>query len=716
MKKFYTLFTALLLSAVSFAQTQMDLPVTFDDPAINYGVVGFGGAEQSAIITDPTLATNKVTRVIKSNTAELWAGTTVTAVNAANFQTGFSSNIPFTASATRMNVRVWSPHAGIQVRLKVEDKNDGTRSVETEATVTTASGWQTLEFNFANQATGTAALNLAFAYNKASIFFNFGVTGAVAGERTYYFDDVKFGAAAGGGGGLTQMNLPVTFDDVTVNYGLVGFGGAEQATIVTDPTLATNKVGRVVKTNTAELWAGVSVTALAGTVQTSFANAIPFTATERRMNIRVWSPHAGIQVRLKVEDKNDPTRSVETEATVTVASGWQTLEFNFNNQAAGTAGFNPAFTYNKASIFFNFGVTGATAGERIYLFDDMRFGAIPPPAAPVVTPTVGYCQNAAATPLTATATSGNILLWYTVPTGGTGSATAPTPATTVAGTTNFYVSQVNTSSVEGPRAMIAVTVNAAPGAPAVTTAVSICQNSSAPTLTATAATGNTLNWYTVATGGTASSTAPTPATNTAGTTSYYVSQTNSQGCQSSRAVINVTVNALPAPPVISAGPYTNLFPGLATTLTVSNTTGSGNLYEWFRNDIMLPGQTANSLSVNIDGLGKYKMQITNASGCSRMSNVVTISDSISSKLFVYPNPSTGKFQVRFLSDVNNLLPRTLAVYDAKGSLVYQARYVMFGAYTSIFVDLGNKAPGIYTLSLLDNNGKQLKSERVIISR
>ncbi len=39
-------------------------------------------------------------------------------------------------------------------------------------------------------------MNLAFVYDKASIFFNFGTTGAVAGEKTYYFDDVAFGAAA----------------------------------------------------------------------------------------------------------------------------------------------------------------------------------------------------------------------------------------------------------------------------------------------------------------------------------------------------------------------------------------------------------------------------------------------------------------------------------------------------------------------------------------
>jgi hypothetical protein len=36
---------------------------------------------------------------------------------------------------------------------------------------------------------------------------------------------------------LTQMTLPVTFDDVTVDYGLIGFGGAEASTVEVDPTL-----------------------------------------------------------------------------------------------------------------------------------------------------------------------------------------------------------------------------------------------------------------------------------------------------------------------------------------------------------------------------------------------------------------------------------------------------------------------------------------------
>jgi hypothetical protein len=49
------------------------------------------------------------------------------------------------------------------------------------------------------------------------------------------------------------------------------------------------------------------------------------------------------------------------------------------------------------------------------------------------------------------------LLWYPDPTGGTGSAVAPTPSTSTAGTTNYYVSQT-VNAIEGPRATIEVIV------------------------------------------------------------------------------------------------------------------------------------------------------------------------------------------------------------------------------------------------------------------
>jgi extracellular elastinolytic metalloproteinase len=170
------------------------------------------------------------------------------------------------------------------------------------------------------------------------------------------------------------------------------------------------------------------------------------------------------------------------------------------------------------------------------------------PAAPAVTTPVAYCQNATATLLTATGTG---LLWYTAATGGTGSATAPTPSTATAGSTTYYVSQT-TGTCESPRASIVVNVTATPAAPTVTSPVTYCQNATATPLTAT---GTNLKWYTVATGGTGSATAPTPSTTTVGSTTYYVSQTTGT-CESPRAsiVVNVTATAV-APTVTSPVTY-----------------------------------------------------------------------------------------------------------------------------------------------------------------
>lgn len=170
---------------------QMNMPVTFDDATIDYNLLGFAGADNSTVVTDPTLSTNKVVKVIKSATAASFAGTSITGLS----ELGFSSKIPFTPSETKMSVRVWSPNAGIKVRLKIEDHTNSAINCETESTVTTASGWQTLEFDFANKVSGTPDLDISKNYDKAAIFFNFGVAGSVAGLKTYYFDDVKFVSA-----------------------------------------------------------------------------------------------------------------------------------------------------------------------------------------------------------------------------------------------------------------------------------------------------------------------------------------------------------------------------------------------------------------------------------------------------------------------------------------------------------------------------------------
>ena len=103
----------------------MELPVTFDDPTINYGTIDFGG-NASSFVVDPTDASNNVVQTIKTAGSQTWAGTSLaTYVNAQEI--GFANPIPFTSGNQSISVRVWSPRAGLPVMLKIEDQSDGTR-------------------------------------------------------------------------------------------------------------------------------------------------------------------------------------------------------------------------------------------------------------------------------------------------------------------------------------------------------------------------------------------------------------------------------------------------------------------------------------------------------------------------------------------------------------------------------------------------------------
>jgi len=125
------------------------------------------------------------------------------------------------------------------------------------------------------------------------------------------------------------------------------------------------------------------------------------------------------------------------------------------------------------------------------------------------------------------------------------SSTGLVTAGAQSGTATITYTVLGSGGCSNGSTTIAITVNDVPSLPTVTD-ISYCEGETASALTATAATGHSLLWYTAATGGTASSTAPTPIATSAGTTTYYVSQVNdTTGCESDRAAIDVTVSSPP---------------------------------------------------------------------------------------------------------------------------------------------------------------------------
>ncbi len=90
---------------------------------------------------------------------------------------------------------------------------------------------------------------------------------------------------------------------------------------------------------------------------------------------------------------------------------------------------------------------------------------------------VEYCEGDNAVALMATGTN---LLWYTEPTGGTGSATAPVPNTGNVGDTSYYVSQTNNdNNCESERVEIVVRVKPQLVAPIISSNTPICSRENA---------------------------------------------------------------------------------------------------------------------------------------------------------------------------------------------------------------------------------------------
>ncbi|MGG9961781.1 M36 family metallopeptidase [Ferruginibacter sp. SUN106] len=175
------------------------------------------------------------------------------------------------------------------------------------------------------------------------------------------------------------------------------------------------------------------------------------------------------------------------------------------------------------------------------------------------------------------------------------------------------------------------------------------------------------------------------------------------------------VNPLPTV-VLSASPYKKLFPGLTTTL-FSTVTPAAATYTWLRNGVQVPGASASSYLVTVDALGDYTLRVTDINGCTNLSNQVSITDSASGRVFIYPTPNGGLFQVRYYSIINNTnLPRGINVYDARGKRVLTQSYSISAPYARMDVDLRNHGTGVYWIEVVDVVGNRLAMGRTEVLR
>ncbi len=345
MKTKILIFFLILYSILS--SSQILLPIHFEsnqittDDFINFDG-GTGSVIENPYINDQNLS-GYVGQIIR-NGGQIWAGSYLVLVDYLDF----SSN-------THISMNVYSPISGLTVKFKLEGDNGA--QTERDTNTTLSNDWETITWSFAGEPSNT--------YNKLVLMFDFGNIGDGSVNSTFYLDDIT---SFDPSGGLSQIDLPVTFEDSSVYYSLIDFEGNGPSTIIEE---GGNHYVQVIKTDASGTSAGVTI----GTEE-GFATNIPITNSDTKMYAHVYvdgTSQIGIPVRLKIENSNDPTQSVETEAFTTVAGNWEILEFDFNNEASGTAVLNTSFPFNMASMFFNFGSSGNN--DIVYFFDNISFSS-----------------------------------------------------------------------------------------------------------------------------------------------------------------------------------------------------------------------------------------------------------------------------------------------------------------------------------------------------
>lgn len=411
-------------------------------------------------------------------------------------------------------------------------------SVATSYTMTTASnGWMSEQRSILRCNTtgisenaissGVGGTGGTMVYNRNGLTIANGATGAVQFElrawRTYGGSDCN----------TTWNRVDNNSWTVTVTYSPLGCTPPAAPTASAQAVCAGSTVSNLTATGAAGAtfsWYAASTggTALLGTTTLS-------ATTYYVSQIVSGCESARTPVAVTLNTVTAPTASAQSfcpGATVAnlTATGIAGAEFNWYAASTGGTELEGTATLTAATYYVSQTVSGCESA-RIAVAVTLNTVAVPTASAQ------SFCPGATVANLTATGSAGAELNWYTDATGGT-----ELEGTATLNATTYYVSQT-VSSCESARTPVVVTITtlAAPTA----ADQEFCVSGTVAGLTASGVATAQMNWYDVATGGTA----------LAGTTplaegTYYVSQ-SLNGCESERESVDVTITLTPVPDVES---------------------------------------------------------------------------------------------------------------------------------------------------------------------
>jgi streptogramin lyase len=239
--------------------------------------------------------------------------------------------------------------------------------------------------------------------------------------------------------------------------------------------------------------------------------------------------------------------------------------------------------------------------------------------------------------------------------------------------------------------VVDISINSVPAIPLAKDTV-YCNGSITDTLKVIASTGNTLQWYgTNASGGIGTSVAIKPISNIIGITNYYVSQVNIlTGCEGPRAKINVTINPVPASPLLTRD---------VNNFLVSNV----NRIIWYKDGAILQ-DTSQKFKPTLAGTYTAKTVLNGCLSASSFPYYYLVTDivNISADEFIKIAPNPFINQLNFDFFVKGYQKLNMEVFDlASGSKVVSKQNLIPG--NPIY--LGQLSTGTYVIKVTSNDLK-----------
>ncbi len=177
----------------------------------------------------------------------------------------------------------------------------------------------------------------------------------------------------------------------------------------------------------------------------------------------------------------------------------------------------------------------------------------------------------------------------------------------------------------------------------------------------------------------------------------------------------LTVLALPAVTITASD--LALTPGQVSNISGTSSPAPLNAtsWSWTLNGSAIPGNT-NTVSANIDQLGVYRATVTDVNGCTNTSNSLLVETEASDRLWIYPNPTSGQFQVRLYHPGVFTERRKLVIYNSNGQEVMSREMTLSNMthhYLRMDVDLSMQPAGTYVVKVIEQSSKKATSGLVI---